>query len=187
MNTSEIPLYVQLVSGIILGVALGNLLSGAARFVQQPHSYKLNWLHGLWIVFILGSIMVFWWEEALSFHNVEWTFWLYMFQVAYCATFLFMTAVLLPDGVKDFGNHYEYLIARRHWFYGSLILSYVLGIGNSLMKEGWDDLLVDPSYVIINAVLLGLLVGAMLFNRRWLHLTVAGIFVALMIATMFFE
>src|SRR5215217_2669415 len=117
--TTEIPIYVQLISGTILGVALANLLGGAAKFVQQPQTHRFNLLHGLWIFFVLGSIMVFWWQEGLTFASVQWTFPLYIFQVAYCATYLFMVAVLLPDSVQGYDNHYDYFIGRRHWFYGS--------------------------------------------------------------------
>src|SRR6188768_2655517 len=94
---ADVPIYVQLISGTILGVALANLLSGAAKFAQQPKTHRFNLLHGLWIVFILGSILIFWWQEGLTFSNVKWTFPLYLFQTAYCATYLFMTALLLPD------------------------------------------------------------------------------------------
>nr|WP_295892027.1 hypothetical protein [uncultured Devosia sp.] len=186
-QTSEIPIYVQLISGTILGVALANLLSGAAKFIQQPKTHQFNILHGLWIFFVLGSIMVFWWQEGLNFANVQWTYPLYMFQVAYCATYLFMTAILLPDGVQGYENHYDYLIGRRHWFYGSLVLSYVLGIGNELVKEGWDDIFVDPTYIGLNVVVLALLVSGMVFSRRWLHLSLAIIFALLTLGSMLIE
>lgn len=187
MNASEIPLYVQIMSGTVLGVALGNLLSGAAKFVQQPQTHRINILHALWMVFILGAIMVFWWQEGLNFANVTWTFPLYMFQVAYCATFLFMVAVLLPDNVADYGSHYDYFIARRHWFYGALILSYVLGIGNELVKEGWDDIFVDPTYIGMNTILVGIVAAGMIVNRRWLHVAIAALLVLMVAGSMLLE
>ena len=187
MPNADVPIYVQLVSGTVLGIALGNLLSGAAKFIQQPHSYRINWLHGLWIVFLLGTIMMFWWEEAMTFSAVQWNFWLYLFQIIYCATYLFTTAVLLPDDVEQWGSHYDYLIARRHWFYGALILSYVLGIGNELVKEGWDGSLVDPTYLVINVLVIAVLVTASVVNRPRLHLAVAALFVLLMIGNMLLE
>ena len=174
-QTTDIVVYVQLISGTILGVALGNLLSGATKFIQQPQTYKFNILHGLWMFFIMGSTFVFWWQEALTFSNVTWTFPLYLFQIAYCSTYLFMTAVLLPDNVDHYGTHYDYFIARRQWFYGALILSYVLGIGNSIVKEGWDEILVDPSYIVVNVILIGLLVAGMVFDKRKLHIAIAAI------------
>lgn len=186
-TANEIPIYVQLISGTILGVALANILSGAAKFIQQPQTHRINILHGLWIAFIVGSIMVFWWQEGLNFQNVAWTFPLYMFQVAYCATYLFMVAVLLPENVEAYDSHYGYFIARRHWFYGSLILSYVLGIGNELVKEGWDDIFVDPTFIVFNVILVGTLVVASVLNRRWLHIAVAVTFVLLTIGSMLVE
>lgn len=181
---NDIPIYVQLVSGTILGVALGNLLGGAAKFVQHPKTHKFNVLHGLWMAFILGSVIVFWWEEGLTFSNVQWTFPLYLFEIVYCTTYLFMTAILLPDGVDDFDNHYDYFIARRHWFYGALIVSFLLSIGNSLIKEGWDDILIDPTYIAMNVILVGVLVAGMVFARRWVQMSIAIFFILLTIGSM---
>ena len=186
-QTSEIPIYVQLISGTILGVALANLLSGAAKFIQQPKTHQFNILHGLWIVFILGAILIFWWQEGLNFAHVQWTYPLYVFQVTYCATFLFMTAMLLPESIDGYDNHYEYLVGRRHWFYGSLILSYLLGIGNELVKEGWDDIFVDPTYIAINLIVVGILVAGTVFNRRWLHITIASFLVLMVLGAMLIE
>jgi hypothetical protein len=186
-QTTEVPIYVQLISGTILGVALANLLGGAAKFIQQPKTHQFNILHGLWIVFILGAILVFWWQEGLTFANVQWTFPLYLFQTAYCATFLFMTAMLLPESIDGYDNHYDYLVGRRHWFYGSLILSYVLGIGNELVKEGWDDIFVDPTYVVMNLIIVAILASGIVFNRRWVHISVAAFLVLMVVGAMLIE
>lgn len=186
-QTNEIPIYVQLISGTILGVALANVLGGAAKFIQQPKTHQFNILHGLWIVFILGAILIFWWQEGLTFANVEWTFPLYLFQTAYCATFLFMAAMLLPDTIDGYETHYDYLVGRRAWFYGSLILSYLLGIGNELVKTGWDDIFLDPTYIVMNLVVVGVLVGGIVFNRRWVHVAIAVFLVLMVLGAMLIE
>lgn len=186
-QANDVPIYVQLISGTILGVALANLLGGAAKFIQQPRTHRFNLLHGLWIFFILGAILVFWWQEGLTFANVAWTFPLYLFQTTYCATFLFMTAMLLPDNIDGYDSHYDYLIGRRAWFYGALILSYLLGIGDELIKTGWDEIFVDPTYIVMNAVVVGLLVSGIVFNRRWLHYAIAILLVLLVIGAMLVE
>ena len=185
--TNEIPIYVQLISGTILGVALANLLSGSAKFIQQPKSHQFNALHGLWIVFILGAILIFWWQEGLTFANVQWTFPLYLFQTAYCATFLFMTAMLLPDSIDGYDSHYDYLVGRRGWFYGSLILSYLLGIGNELVKTGWDEIFVDPTYIVMNVTVVAVLVAGIIFDRRWLHYAIAIFLVLMVLGAMLIE
>jgi hypothetical protein len=183
-QSADIPIYVQLISGTILGVALGNLLTGSVRFVQQPKTHRFNILHGLWIVFILFSTFIFWWQEALTFSAVTWTFYLYLFQIAYCSTFLFMTAMLLPDNVSDYGTHYDYFIARRHWFYGSIILTLLLDIGNVTIKYGWNDVVGDPTYIGLSAVSIALLLGGMATTQKWVHVAIASAFVGVTIWTM---
>ncbi len=186
-NAADVQLYVRLISGMILGLTVGKLLSGTAKFIQHPKAYRINWLHGLWIVFIFCAVLVFWWQEALAFGKVQWTFPLYVFQIAYCASYLFMTAVLLPDEVDEYESHLDYFIARRHWFYGVLIVSFLLSIGDMLVKDGWDDTLLDPTYLVINLAIVALLVAAMLINRMRLHVTTAAIMVGLAVLALLLE
>lgn len=183
MDPADLQLYVRLISGTILGLTVGKLLSGSAKFIQHPNKNRINWLHGLWIAFLFAAVVIFWWQEALSFSRVTWTFPLYAFQIAYCGSFLFIASVLLPDDVDGYESHYAYLIARRHWLYGALILSYLLGIGNEIIKWGWEDLFVSPEYIIINLVVIGLLVSGMVFNGRRLHLSIAALFLLMALAT----
>lgn len=184
---ADLQLYVRLISGTILGLAVGKLLSGTAKFIQHPAANRINWLHALWIVFLFGAIVIFWWEEALSFARVQWSFPLYVFQIAYCGSFLFIAAVLLPDDVTDYGSHYSYLIARRHWFYGSLIVSYLLGLGNVIIKDGWEDSLVAPESIIANGIMVVILSLGMIFNRPRVHLSIAAAMAGIATLALFIE
>lgn len=180
---SDVPIYVQIISGTILGMALANLLSGAVRFIQEPRTHRFNLLHGLWIVFVMLSVFIFWWQEALAYSRVVWTFELYLFQIAYCSTFLLMTAMLLPKSVEDYGTHYDYLIARRRWFYGSIILALLLDVGNVTIKMGWHEVVGDPFYLVSQAIAMTLLLAGMVTTRKWAHLAIAGIVVAITVLT----
>ncbi len=184
---ADTQFYVRLISGTILGLTMGKLLSGTAKFIQHPMHYRINILHALWIAFLFGAIIVFWWQEGLTFGRVAWSFPLYAFQVAYCGTFLFIAAILLPDEVTDHETHYDYLIDRRYWFYGALILSYLLGIGNELVKGGWDDIFVDPAYILTNLVLVAILASGMVINRRRVHIGIAALFAAMVAGAILLE
>ncbi|MBJ3785723.1 hypothetical protein [Devosia sediminis] len=184
---ADIQLYVRLISGTILGLSVGKLLSGTAKFIQHPHEYRINWLHALWIVFLFGSIIIFWWQEALTFSRVQWSFPLYAFQIAYCGSFLFITAILLPDEVTEFDTHYEYFMARRVWFYGALIVSYLLGIGNAVIKDGWEESFLSPEYIILNLVMVAILVAGMVLNRPRLQLGIAAFMVLLTVLSALLE
>lgn len=174
-------LYVRLISGTLLGLTLGRLLNGVAKFVQQPHTHQINILHGLWAFFIFASVTLFWWDEAHTFARVHWSFATYLFQVAYCGSFLFLTAVLLPDSVDDFGDHYTYFIERRYWFYTTLIISFLLGIVDTVIKEGWSESLFGPESIVFDIIMVATLVAGMVVNDNRLHLTTAVAMVGLTI------
>jgi hypothetical protein len=177
----DIQLYVRLISGTLLGLTLGRLFNGAAKFIQQPHSNQINLLHGLWTFFIFATVTLFWWDEAQTFNHVHWSFPTYIFQVAYCGSFLFLTAILLPDSVSDFGDHHTYFISRRYWFYSALILSFVLGIIDLIIKEGWSESLVGPENIIFDLIMVAILAAGMVVNSNRLHVSVAVLMVGLTI------
>lgn len=179
----DILLYVRLISGTLLGLTLGRLLNGVAKFVQQPGAHRINLLHGLWCFFIFASVTLFWWDEAHSFAKVEWTFATYLFQIAYCGSFLFLTAVLLPDNVDEFGDHLSYFIARRYWFYSVLIISFLLGIVDVVVKEGWSDSLVSPEEIIFDLVMVCVLAAGMVVNSYRVHVATAVVMVLLTLAS----
>jgi F0F1-type ATP synthase assembly protein I len=186
----DLSLYVRLISGMILGLTVGKLLSGLAKFVQHPHEYQMNILHGLWIFFIFGAITVFWWGEAQSFAAVQWTYPLYLFQIAYCASYLFITAVLLPDEVTaadGVENHYQYFIARRHWFFGALIFSHLLDLFNTAIKFGLDDYPLTAPFFVFHGLLFGLLILALVSPRRAVQIAVAVIMTLLTAVSMLVE
>jgi hypothetical protein len=187
---ADFSLYVRLISGTILGLTVGKLLSGLAKFVQHPRQYRMNILHALWIFFIFGAITVFWWGEAQTFGSVEWTYPLYLFQIAYCSSYLFMTAVILPDEVSAHDGvetHYDYFISRRHWFFGALIVSHLLDLGNTVIKFGLDDFLLTADLLIFNGILFALLLLAAAIPLRKVQVGVAVTFAVLTVLSMLLE
>lgn len=185
--SGDIQLYVRLISGMVLGLTVSKLFTGIAKFVQHPETNRINSLHALWAFFIFVMILTFWWEEAQTFARVEWSFWLYTYQIIYCSSFLFIASILLPDEAKGFENHYDYLIARRGWFYGVLIFNYALGLGDGLIKEGWDESFFHPLFIVINLVMVTMLAIGMVSKRHGVHLAIAVIMVVLSLLMMAVE
>lgn len=187
---ADLSLYVRLISGMILGLAVGKLLSGLAKFVQHPQEYRMNIVHALWIFFLFGAISVFWWEEAQTFGKVQWSYPLYLYQILYCSSYLFMTAVLLPDEIKSNDgaeNHYEYFVARRYGFYGALLISHSLDMANLVIKEGFAELPMTPMFFGINGLIFVLLALGITVPKRWAQISVAAIFALLTIFSMVLE
>ena len=187
---ADFALYVRLISGTILGLTVGKLLSGLAKFFQHPQEYRMNTVHALWIFFLFGAISVFWWQEAQSFGQVQWTYPLYLYQILYCSSYMFMTAMLLPDEVKPSDGvetHYDYFIARRHWFFGALLISHGLDLSSLVIKEGFSEFPTSPLFLGINVLVLAMLALGSLSTKRWVQISVAGVFSALTVLSMLME
>jgi hypothetical protein len=150
--------YVRTIISIIVGLSIGRLLTGLARFVQHPSHQKIYPVHLVWTFFMLLNVIYFWWWE---FHlaNVAWTFVLYCFVIIYASTFFFLCTMLFPDTMYEYTGFRDYFMSRRKWFFGILIATFLLDVIDTLIKgptylnslgpEYWVRL---ASYIIASAI-----------------------------------
>lgn len=179
---ADIALFVRLISAMILSLAVGKLLTGLAKFIQHPNNYQINILHALWIVFLFGAITTFWWEEAQTFGTVKWTYPLYLYQIVLCSSYLVLTSVLLPDEIKakdGVENHYQYFMARRHWFFSALMFTYILDWVDLTIKWGLTDLLSVPGFFTVNVFMIVVLAIGIFVPKHWAQVSVAIVFAVL--------
>lgn len=125
--------HVRTAISIIVGLSIGRLLTGLARFVQHPDKQKVYGVHLVWTFFMLLQVIYFWWWE---FHlgSVAWTFPLYCFVVLYASTFFFICTLLYPDAMQEYKGFADYFLSRRKWFFGLLIAAYLMDIVDTLAK-----------------------------------------------------
>jgi len=137
--------HVRTVISIIVGLSMGRLLTGLARFVQHPRQHKIYSVHLAWTFFMLLHIISFWWWE---FHlvNVQWTFPLYGFVAFYASVFFFMCTMLFPDTMYEYKGFEDYFMSRRKWFFGILIGTFFLDIIDTLIKGGDYVQSLGPEY-----------------------------------------
>jgi len=173
----DIPLYVRLISGMVLGLSVSRLLTGIAKMAQKPTLNLSSLVQLLWAFTAFVGIAGFWWEEARTFGQVEWTYGLYIFQIVYCGTYLIICAMIFPDDTDEFPRHLDFLLARRFWFYGAFLVSFVLGIVDVYHKIAPERFWAYLSSGVLNMLLLAALIVALIFKRRAVHVAVA-IFVA---------
>jgi hypothetical protein len=128
-----IYIHVRTIISIIVGLSLGRLLTGLARFVQHPNLQKIYPVHLVWTIFMMVNVVYFWWWE---FHlsGVGWTFPLYCFVALYASTFFFLCTLLFPDTMHEYAGFRDYFMSRRKWFFGILIATFLLDIVDTAIK-----------------------------------------------------
>lgn len=126
--------HVRTIVGMVLGLSLARLVNGLTRFVQHPGSIRIYPIHLGWVVFLLVTIVHFWWYEFHLRLVPQWTFPIYFFLIVYTMLYAALTALLFPDQINDYRDYEHYFEARKRWFYGVFALTFLIDIGDTLIK-----------------------------------------------------
>ncbi|WP_439272637.1 hypothetical protein [Pseudochrobactrum sp. HB0163] len=136
-HPAEAFTHVRMIIGIILGLCISRLLTGAARFIQHPDKHKIYLVHLAWVGFLLLSVVHFWWMEFGLRSVPVWTFEKYLFVIFYAGLYFMLCTLLFPDNIEEYSGYRDYFISRRRWFFGLLAVLYLTDIGDTLLK-GWS-------------------------------------------------
>jgi hypothetical protein len=108
--------HIRVIIGVVAGLTMTRLLNGLARFVQHPMRVPIYPLHLGWVVYLLLSVMLFWWFEYNLAQVERWTFQKYLFVVGYASLYFFTSTLLFPDRMDDYGGFADYFHSRQAWF-----------------------------------------------------------------------
>ena len=172
----QLYVHVRVVMGMILGLCITRLLSGFAKFIQHPRDHVASPLHLAWAGNMLVSAILFWWWE-FRLSGIHWTFIVYVFILSYASLFYFMCALLFPDYLGEYADYDQYFFAKRRWFFGLLSLSYLMDVGDTLLKGGDYVQLVGTfelaaTVVLVAGALVAMAVRSRAYHASYLLLTV---------------
>lgn len=115
--------YLSVLVSIILGLALTQLLSGAARLIQirrrvRPHATTLCWML---ILFLVDTQI--WWAAFERRDIVEWNFFLFLLYLVMPIVAFLLSYLVLPElGDEDEIDLATNFDGNRPWFFGLLAL-----------------------------------------------------------------
>jgi hypothetical protein len=70
--------YISILTSIIIGLGLAQLLLGVSRIIQHPDEEKPYWVHLSWVL-TMFMYSVFWWWWEFNLNEIEiWTFGAYL-------------------------------------------------------------------------------------------------------------
>lgn len=126
--------HVRIIIAMVLGLSLARLINGLVSFIQHPGQQKPYPIHLGWVFFVLISIIHFWWYEFDLGYLEKWYFSVYVYVLLYAMIHVALAALLFPDRLSEYSGYEDYFESRRRWFYGLLILCFVLDIGDTMIK-----------------------------------------------------
>lgn len=126
--------YIAVLTSIIIGLGMTQLLRGLTRIIQHPEQAKPYWVHLCWVFYMfVYAVFWWWWEFALGEIDV-WTFGIYLFVILYAFLVFLLCSLLFPSDFSGYDGFKGYFYAKRGWFFGVFCLSEVVGLGDTAIK-----------------------------------------------------
>ena len=182
--------YAMVLVSIIIGLGVTHILTSLGSAVHRlrghgkPLRLELNYL--VWIAFIFGWMVQFWWWEF------KWTtlgtdvdFRLYSFLVLYAVALFMIAVILVPHRLEVVDDSWEYFLSIRPWFFGGLLVLNVIDLVDTFMK-GWEWG-VRESYAWYWPAVMACGVIGLLSARRRVHLAMGLTLVIWSNALTFYE
>jgi len=134
--------YAMVLVSIIIGLGVTHILASLGSAVHRlrgfgkPLRLELNYL--VWIGFIFGWLVQFWWFEfKWATLGVDVDFRLYSFLVLYAVSLFMIAVILVPHRLEAVDDSWEYFLSIRPWFFGGLLVLSVVDLVDTFMK-GWE-------------------------------------------------
>lgn len=126
--------YIAVLTSIIIGLGITQLLQGFTRLVQHPEQGKVYWVHLSWVIYMFLTTVFWWWWEFRLGTVEEWTFALYMFVLLYAVIIYLLCAFLFPASFSDYDGSKGYFYSKCTWFFGLLVLVNLVDLCDTLLK-----------------------------------------------------
>jgi hypothetical protein len=126
--------YISILTSIIIGLGMAQLLLGVSRIIQHPDETRPDWVHVSWVI-TRFMYWVFWWWWGFNLNEIEiWTFGAYLLVVLYAFLVFLMCALLSPVNFSGYDGFEEYYYAKRAWIFGTFLVIQFVDSGVALTK-----------------------------------------------------
>jgi len=161
-------IHIRMVLSMVVSLSIARLLSGLAKFVQHPGRLKVDGVHLLWALYMMVTLIHFWWWEFALSRVGPWHFLQFVFVVGYSAVLYLLCAILFPDDIAEYAGYRDYFQSRRRWFFGILAFTLLLDVADSALKGTTHLQELGTAYGVKTAAAIVLCgVAALVTSRRF--------------------
>lgn len=145
--------YLSVLVSIVIGLAITQLLSGAARLIQlrhrvRPHATTLCWMATL---FVIDTQI--WWAAFDRRETVHWNFFAFLMFLAMPVLAFLASYLVLPElGDEDSPDLAASFDRNRPWFFGCLGAVAVASLLEETVREGRPPSSGDAMFRIVMAL-----------------------------------
>lgn len=124
--------YLSVLIGVILGLAITQILQGFRGLLHFRHSVTLYWPSLVWACLVLTIAVQSWWAMYGLRFRTEWSFLQFAVVLLENAALYMVAALVLPDFAEE--RHVDLrstYFKQARWFYGLFVVTLVF----SLLKD----------------------------------------------------
>ena len=165
--------YVAVLTSIIIGLGIAQLLQGFTRQIQDPEQGEVYWVHLCWVIYMFLTTVLWWWWEFRLGGVDEWTFSLYMFVLIYAVLIYLSCAFLFPTRFSDYGGTKTYFYSKRAWFFGILVVVNFVDLADTLLKGVDHFKSLGVEYPVATTIKIILALVAVFSQNRKYHAVIA--------------
>ncbi len=141
--------YLSVLTSIIIGLALANLLSGTARLIQlrarmRPHRTTFVWMASLFLMNIQ-----FWWAAFERRESDAFSFFAFLLYLLLPVALFLLSYLVLPDlGDEDAADLAANFDGNRRWFFALLAVIPAVSLLDEALHDGAVPLDIDAGFRI---------------------------------------
>lgn len=163
--------YVMVLVSIVIGLAIGHVLTAMASAIHRLRGHgepiRLESVYLIWVGYVvLWLVSFWWWEFKFQDLDIEWSFGLYLFILAYAVALFMLATILVPDEMEGVGDSYAYFMEGRAWFFAANFVVVALDIADTFLK-GFDWGIRPVFWAQTGAVSGAFVVGIVSTQRRY--------------------
>ncbi len=114
--------YLTVLISVVVGLSVTSFLTNIVRIIHFRSDVTVSWVQLLWSVVILMWTVAFWWFTFVLAEEMQWTFRLFIFLLAYSTLLFFLMALLFPEGMPSDHDYRAQFMRNRVWFFSGFLL-----------------------------------------------------------------
>ena len=134
--------YICVLTSIVAGLAVTRLVSGFGQLLQTRARTPPYWVHTLWMVNVLLTVIITWWVQYRWRNAPHWTLFLFLWLLVAPLILYLVTALLFPINQEE-----VVVIGRREHYYANNRKIFLL-FGLTFAADLADTLLKGVTYFL---------------------------------------
>ena len=135
--------HVVVVMSMVLGLAVTQVLKGAAQLYRTRRRVRTYGLHWAWVCLLVIFSFFVWWTFWNYREVANWNFFRFVLYLSPVITFYFLTSLAFPDPADGVTDMKQYYYSNRVGFFATFALYGLLAGLTAVLVRGLP--LLDPS------------------------------------------